>query len=425
MRFYADTPQRRLAQDAPPVTPPVPLQGWCGLDRSREAPLPIDDSDGGCDDEPQCGQGSPWKRQIATLEIAPGDAITDSAEAYYLLRQRGIDRVIVLGVHLNMCVLGRPFAIRQLVKQGLQVLLVRDLTDTMYNSRRAPRVSHFAGTELMIAHVEKYWCPTITSADFVGGPAFRFQADRRPRTVFLIGEDEYRTWETLPIFAAQELETRGLPCAIVQQDPRDKNRFPGLHEALSDADLLLVSVRRRSPPRAQLDAIRAHLAAGKALVGIRTASHAFAVRANDPPDPGSDLAQWPGFDPEVLGGNYQGHHPAGPITTLAVAPGAADNPILQGIGIREFTSPSSLYRASPLAPEAGLLLLGSIPGKPAEPVAWTHCYGPRGARVFYTSLGGPDDFANPVFRRLLLNGILWAANQPITSEPSPTNRAGR
>jgi type 1 glutamine amidotransferase len=33
--------------------------------------------------------------------------------------------------------------------------------------------------------------------------------------------------------------------------------------------------------------------------------------------------------------------------------------------------------------------------------------------VFYTSLGHPDDFAEPAFRRLLLNGILWALRQPV------------
>ena len=103
--------------------------------------------------------------------------ITDSAEAYNLFRQRGIENVLVCGVHLNMCVLGRPFAIRQMVLQGQRVALVRDLTDTMYNPARAPYVSHFAGTRLVVEHVEKYWCPSITSASLLGGPEFRFRGD--------------------------------------------------------------------------------------------------------------------------------------------------------------------------------------------------------------------------------------------------------
>jgi nicotinamidase-related amidase len=178
LEAYKDTPQRKLAQAAPPVEPKVPLKGWCSLDRSREAPLPIDDSDGGCDDEPKCPSGGPWKKQIDTLKIEPGDAITDSAEAYYLMQQRGIDNLILMGVHTNMCVLGRPFGIRQMVYQGKNVALVRDMTDTMYNSRRPPNVSHFRGTDLVIEHVEKHWCPTITSTDFLGGRPFRFRGDK-------------------------------------------------------------------------------------------------------------------------------------------------------------------------------------------------------------------------------------------------------
>jgi nicotinamidase-related amidase len=180
MKFYEGTPGRKLAQAAPKVTPKVPLQGWCSLDKVKEPPLPIDDSDGGCDDQPPCPQGSPWRRQIATIEIRKGDAITDSAEAYNLMQQRGITNVIVMGVHQNMCVLGRPFAIRQMVYQGQNVVLVRDLTDSMYNSRSRPQVDHFTGNDLVRWHIEKYWCPTISSDQILGGQPFRFAADSRP-----------------------------------------------------------------------------------------------------------------------------------------------------------------------------------------------------------------------------------------------------
>jgi nicotinamidase-related amidase len=175
MAFYDGTPQRKLAQSAPAADAKVPLQRWCGLNEIREGKLPIDDSDGGCDDDPPCPQGSPWTRQHPAVEIAEGDAITDSEEAYNLLQQRGIEHVLVLGVHTNMCVLGRSFAIRQLEYQGKDVVLIRDLTDTMYNSRMPPKVSHFDGTNLMIEHIEKHWCPTITSDQLIGGERFRFK----------------------------------------------------------------------------------------------------------------------------------------------------------------------------------------------------------------------------------------------------------
>ena len=175
MEFYKDTLQRKLAQSAPKAEPKVPLQRWCKLDSNHEAALPIDDADGGCDDQPQCKGGSPWTRQIAAIEMADGDAITDSEEAYNLMQQRGIDNVIVMGVHINMCVLGRPFSIRQMVYQGKNVMLMRDLTDAMYNSRSKPFVNHFRGVDLVVEHIEKYWCPSVTSADFLGGKPFRFK----------------------------------------------------------------------------------------------------------------------------------------------------------------------------------------------------------------------------------------------------------
>jgi nicotinamidase-related amidase/type 1 glutamine amidotransferase len=413
--FYRDTPQRRRAQAAPKVEPKVPLQGWCSLDREREGELPIDDSDGGCDDAPQCEQGSPWTRQIATLEIAEGDAITDSAEAYYLMRQRGIRNVIVMGVHLNMCVLGRPFAIRQLVAQDLNVVLMRDLTDTMYNSRRAPYVSHFVGTDLMIQHVEEHWCPTITSVDFLGGEPFRFKADRRKTVAFIIGENEYRTWETLPEFAQSELAWRGYEIEMVTSST-DTSDFSWQNwEAIKAADLMVVSVRRRATPKPMMELIRAKLAAGCGLVGIRTASHAFAVRggARQKLEADDNLAEWDDFDPAVLGGNYNGHHARGLKTRLSVATAAGGHPVLNGVDPAGFGGQGSLYRVSPLKEDASALLIGAIEGEPAEPVAWTRLYGPNQARIFYTSLGHVEDFKEAGFRRLLLNGMLWAMQERV------------
>ena len=228
-----------------------------------------------------------------------------------------------------------------------------------------------------------------------------------PHVVFLIGEDEYHTWETLPEFAERDLKPRGYRVTIVNQDAADKNNFPGLVDALRTADLLVVSVRRRTPLSEQLAAVRAHLAAGKPLVGIRTACHAFALRPADPPAAAAH-STWQDFDPEVLGGHYTNHHAEGPPTTVTVAPGGETHPILKGISLAGLVGAGSLYKVSPLTKDTTPLLMGAIPGQPAEPIAWTHLYGTKGARVFYTSLGHPDDFKNAEFRRLLGNGVAWA-----------------
>ena len=75
--------------------------------------------------------------------------------------------VILVGVHTNMCVLKRSFAIRQMTRWGLQCLLIRDMTDAMYNPEDAPHVTHAKGTELVVEHIEKYWSPTLMSSDLL------------------------------------------------------------------------------------------------------------------------------------------------------------------------------------------------------------------------------------------------------------------
>jgi type 1 glutamine amidotransferase len=225
--------------------------------------------------------------------------------------------------------------------------------------------------------------------------------------VLMIGEDEYQTRETLPAYADSTLRPAGLRVTIIHASKENKNDFPGLIAALRDADLLLVSVRRRTPLKEQLDAVRAHVAAGKAVVGIRTASHAFSPLPRETiTDP--KLGLWTTFDAEVLGGNYQGHHRGEGPTTMVVAPGAAAHPILAGVEVARLTTPVTLYKNAPLAAGSTALLIGTFLQYPPEPVAWVRTSGPKQARVFYTSHGGAPDFANPDFRRLLLNAVQWA-----------------
>ncbi|MHC4503009.1 MAG: isochorismatase family protein, partial [Planctomycetota bacterium] len=284
MELYKDHPARRRAVSAPPA-PDTPrfLAKWAAKLASEEgAEWPVDQSDGGCDCEPTCKQGSPWRRQIDAIEIRDEDAITDSGvEVWRLLASRGIDNVIVTGVHTNMCVIGRPFGLRNLARAGKTVVLVRDLTDTMYNPRRRPLVPHFTGTDRVVAYIERHVCPTMSSADITGKAPFQFSKDARPRVVFLIGEREYATRSTLPAFARDCLETEGLGCTFVcalsDSDKKAKHDFPGFG-IVKAADLAFVSVRRRALEAGRLDRLRAHLDAGKPLVGVRTASHAFHTR---------------------------------------------------------------------------------------------------------------------------------------------------
>ena len=164
MEFYANTPHRRRIEAIPRVEPPKPVS-------LPKAPrLPIDDSDGGCDTA-ETDSHRAWTRQHPAIEIVGDDVISDDGvEILGLMAASGIKNLIVMGVHTNMCVLNRSFAIKQMTRWGIRCVLVRHLTDAMYNPERAPYVSHDEGTELVIEHIEKYWCPSILSKDLLSCP---------------------------------------------------------------------------------------------------------------------------------------------------------------------------------------------------------------------------------------------------------------
>ena len=165
MDVYADTPYRRRMQQAKAVEPPVPIAGWCHLDPQREPELPLDVSNP-CDDPEPPPQVRRYEREHPAIAITGFDGVSDSGvEIYNFCRQEGIKNLAILGVHTNMCVLGRSFGIRQMVRLGMNVVLVRDLTDAMYDPRKPPYVSHARGTELVVEHIERYWCPSIESRD--------------------------------------------------------------------------------------------------------------------------------------------------------------------------------------------------------------------------------------------------------------------
>jgi len=191
MKAYDGHPARERAIAAPRAASlPEKIGQWCKqLPAEEKVTYPIDQTDGGEDDDPEdhatwakelAAKGlnprAPWTRQTDGLRIdADRDAISDSGvEIWNLLEARGIQNVILMGVHVNMCVAGRPFGLRQMAKNGKHVVLMRDLTDSMYNPARWPQVDHFRGTALFVEHVEKIICPTITSDQIIGGEPFAF-----------------------------------------------------------------------------------------------------------------------------------------------------------------------------------------------------------------------------------------------------------
>lgn len=166
--LYADTPYRKRMQQAPLAKGPDGWQfnKWCDCDLTREPELPVDVSKQACDDPIVGAVVRQFSKQHAGLDIIGYDGISDSGqEIWNFCEAEGIKNIVLMGVHTNMCVLGRPFGIRALVKLGRNVVLARDLTDAMYDPRQPPYVSHTRGTELVVEHIEKYWCPSILGSD--------------------------------------------------------------------------------------------------------------------------------------------------------------------------------------------------------------------------------------------------------------------
>ena len=425
MEPYTDHPARLRALQAPAAKNlPDEIGEWCHKIPSEEkATYPVDQSDGGEDDDPEVHQKwaqdlaaagkdprAPWTRQYDALEIHDVDAISDSGvEIWNLLEASGIDNVILLGVHTNMCVLGRPFGLRQMAKNGRNVVLMRDLTDTMYNPAMWPQVNHHTGTDLIVEHIEKYVCPTVLSTDLIGGSPHRFFDDGRPTVAVIVSEFEYETYKTLPAFAHQHFG-KDFRVVYVTNDNRDEHDLQGI-EILKDADLAILSLWRRALPPDQLQVVRDYVAAGKPIVAIRTSSHAFATRDGTTP---KGRATWQRFDREVLRGNYEGHYGnhaenGDPPTEVWIDPSAKGSPLVAGIPEGEFTVGSWLYKMEPLVEPAVPLLTGRVGEHSDQPVAWT-IVTESGQRIFYTSLGSQGDFEQEEFKRLLTNAVYWAAD---------------
>jgi nicotinamidase-related amidase len=169
MKFYEGTPWRERMQRAPVAPSPTPILARCARKPLEERSFPVDDSAGGCDDpipRKETGPPYPWTREHSAIDITGFDGVSESGqEIYNYFKQEGITNVALMGVHTNICILNRSFGIRQMTRLGFQVALVRDLTDSMYDPRTRPFVSHTRGTELIIEHIETRWCPSILSDD--------------------------------------------------------------------------------------------------------------------------------------------------------------------------------------------------------------------------------------------------------------------
>jgi uncharacterized protein len=241
-------------------------------------------------------------------------------------------------------------------------------------------------------------------------------ASRKPHIMFVTGDEEYRSEESMPMLA-RILKNRygfrvSIGYAVNEEGFIDPNRNDNITnlEALEEADMMVIYTRFRKLPEDQMNRIKNFADSGKPMAGFRTSTHAFLYGNDHPMD-----NQWP-F--EVFGQRWISHHGHENSTAVTIIEEKKDHPVLRGV--QPFHARSWLYHVKPLHPNAEPLLMGrAVRGaKPGgeffgepHPVAWTHNYtGASGntSPVFFTTLGHPQDFFAESMRKLSLNGIFWA-----------------
>jgi hypothetical protein len=254
--------------------------------------------------------------------------------------------------------------------------------------------------------------------------------------VLVSGDEEYRSEEAMPQLARILSKYHGFKCTVLfaidpdgTVNPNRSDNIPGL-EALEKADLLVLFTRFRDLPDDQMKHIVDYVEAGRPIVALRTATHAFNFKKH------TTYAKWGwnnksedwngGFGRQVLGETWINHHGKhGKQSTRGIfADGQEKHPILRGIKSGEIWGPTDVYGVRlPLTGDSVPLVMGQVlegmqPGdKPVDglqntpmmPVAWTRSY--KGGRIFTTTMGSSQDLENEAFRKMLVNAVYWATGQ--------------
>jgi type 1 glutamine amidotransferase len=257
--------------------------------------------------------------------------------------------------------------------------------------------------------------------------------------VLISGDEEYRSEEALPQLAKILSTHHGFRCTVLFAiDPADgtinpdkRNNIPGL-EALKTADLMIIFTRFRDLPDEQMKHVVEYLEAGKPVIGLRTATHAFQLSKGSSFgrfSNGSSEKGWEGgFGRVVLGEKWISHHGKHGVqgTRGILAKGEENHPILRGIKDGDIFGTTDVYGVRlPLPGDSKPLVYGqvtetlkpdskAVEGKvndPMMPVAWTKTYSlveGKTGRVFTTTMGASQDLASEGTRRLLVNACYWA-----------------
>ena len=248
--------------------------------------------------------------------------------------------------------------------------------------------------------------------------------------VFMAGDHEYRSEESLPALARLLAKHQGFKCTVLFDIDREGNiiagegsNMPGM-EALDTADLAVVFLRFQNFTKEQMKYFDDYLARGGPVVGLRTATHGFKMPKDDPfakysfdsKVVGYEL----GFGHQVLGQTWVGHYGRNhqQSTRIDMIDAMKEHPILRGV--KDVWVQAGAYVGKPI--DGDILTMaqpldGMKPNSPAsstqppQPSEWTRTYksgSGKSGRVFTSLYGTSEDITNEGYRRLIVNGIFWS-----------------
>lgn len=265
--------------------------------------------------------------------------------------------------------------------------------------------------------------------------------------VLISADQEYRSEEGMPQLGKILAERHGFKATVLFSidpetgaiDPAGSTNVPGT-EALRDADLMIMSSRFLHLPEEQMRPIDEYINAGKPVIGLRTATHAFRIPEDDPYHHYSfnyDGDDWSGgFGRQVLGETWVSHHGdhGNEATRGRIAPDAESHPILNGIEDGSIFGPTDVYTVrEPLPGDTQVLVRGEVvagmneddpavegeKNDPMIPIAWIRSYtAPDGAtgRAFATTMGSARDLLNEELRRLIVNASYHLLDMNVPDE---------
>ena len=412
---YLDHPSRIRALEAPEATNlPDGLNRWSlSIPAEKKGQFPLDREQDGCDDDPvehqrwkqqleQAGRRShaPWVCQCVQIRIDPErDYLSETGDQIWnILELERVQNLIYLGVHVNACVLARSFGLRQMVWNGKQVTLMRDLTDSWYDPAKPPFLNHFTATDLVVEHIEKYVCPTITSDQLLGGNSFRFEQDQRPEVAIIWGNQQACSSEQVQMLSQLEL-LKDFSATSYFPEKESEEGFPGLEQ--SEADLI-VMVGCRHFARAEFQRIQQLAEEGKSflILGVSLLEDQLEVT-----DAGRATATRPNWFQTIMGVScFERLEHSVPARVVAV-PGRENHPQLSEVDMEAISETVSVSCRLSLSPAATSLLIGREREGSESPLLWVMSRQNGGRSVCFNVESTQLSDGN-VGRQLLKNAVV-------------------